>query len=173
MSEFVRPFNRDGHDFIKEAANLVLDASRRGDCAVVRPAKAPRSAPPQARPQPVTVPVPPTVAHFVMNLPASALEFLHNYRGLYRGREALFAPHTEARLPMIHAHCFAVKADDAAAHADICQRIYREIGVRLEPGDANVDGQVSLHEVRDVAPAKRMFCASFRLPPDVAFSPRA
>ncbi|PNY23930.1 tRNA (guanine(37)-N1)-methyltransferase [Tolypocladium capitatum] len=173
VSEFVKPFNYDGHDFIARAAGLVLEASQRGDCAVVKPAKASRSAPPETPPQPVRIPVPPTISHFVMNLPASALEFLHNYRGLYCGHEKLFTPHAEAELPMIHAHCFAAKGDDATPLDDICQRIYTEIGVRLVPGDAEKPGQVSIHEVRDVAPAKRMFCASFRLPPEVAFGPRA
>ncbi|KND90293.1 tRNA (guanine(37)-N1)-methyltransferase [Tolypocladium ophioglossoides CBS 100239] len=173
VSEFVKPFNYDGHDFIQKAAELVLEASQRGDCAVVKPAKVSRSAPPATRPQPVRIPVPPTVSHFVMNLPASALEFLHNYRGLYRGHEKLFTPHTEAELPMVHAHCFAAKGDDATPLDDICQRICNGIGVRLVPGDAEKPGQVSIHEVRDVAPAKRMFCASFRLPPEVAFVPRA
>lgn len=118
--------------------------------------------------------MPPTVSHFVMNLPASAIEFLHNFRGLYEGREELFTPHTETKLPMVHVHCFAVKADDATPLDDICQRIEKEIGVLLTPGDdADKDGQVLIHEVRDVAPAKRMFCASFRLPPSVAFAPRS
>lgn len=107
-----------------------------------------------------------------MNLPASALEFLHNFKGLYHGHETLFTPHTDTKLPMIHAHCFAVKADDATPLDDICQRIYNEIGVQLKPGNAEAEGEVAIHEVRDVAPAKRMFCASFRLPPEVAFSPR-
>ncbi|KYK56031.1 tRNA methyltransferase Trm5 [Drechmeria coniospora] len=173
VSEFVKPFNCDGHDFIRKAADLVLEASRRGDCAVVKPVKVSRSAPVESRPAPVRIPVPATVAHFVMNLPASALEFLHNFRGLYHGQERLFAPHTETRLPMVHAHCFAVKATDATALDDICGRIYNELGVKFTPGDAARDGEVSIHEVRDVAPAKRMFCASFRLPAEVAFAPRA
>ncbi|TWU78401.1 tRNA(m(1)G37)methyltransferase [Metarhizium rileyi] len=173
VTEFVKPFNDDGHDFIKRVADLVLQASQRGDCAIIKPVKVSRSAPPAKRPEPVRVPVPPTVSHFVMNLPASALEFLHNFKGIYHGQEELFTPHTGTRLPLIHAHCFAVKADDATPLEDICQRIYNEIGVRLKPGSAEVDGEVAIHEVRDVAPAKRMFCASFRLPPEVAFSPRA
>jgi tRNA (guanine37-N1)-methyltransferase len=171
VSEFVKPFNYDGHDFIKKGTDLVLEASRRGDCAVI-PQKASRNAP-GPRPEPIRIPVPPTVSHFVMNLPASAIEFLHNFRGLYEGHEKLFAPHTEAKLPLIHVHCFAVKADDATPLDDICQRIYKEIGVLLTPGDAEKDGQVLIHEVRDVAPAKRMFCASFRLPSEVAFAPRS
>lgn len=106
-----------------------------------------------------------------MNLPASALEFLHNFRGLYHAQEALFTPHTPTKLPIIHAHCFAAKADDATPLEDICERIYNEIGVKLVPGEID-DGKVSIHEVRDVAPAKRMFCASFRLPAEVAFASR-
>lgn len=172
MAEFVRPFNQDGHDFIRNAAHLVLDASRRGHHALVKPAKVSRSAPPAARPEPARIPLPPTVSHFVMNLPASAITFLHSYRGLYGGLEELFEPHTETKLPMIHVHCFAVTAEDAAPLDDICQRIYDEIDVRLVPGDAENDGEVAIHEVRNVAPAKGMFCASFRLPPDVAFAPR-
>lgn len=108
-----------------------------------------------------------------MNLPASAIEFLHNFKGVYHGQEKLFTPHTDVQLPMVHTHCFAVKADDATPLDDICERIYKEIGVKLVPGDAEMPGQVGIHEVRDVAPAKRMFCASFRVPPEVAFASRS
>lgn len=173
VSEFVKPFNLDGHDFIRAAADLVREASQGGDSAIVPPpTKGSRRGRSEADRQPKRIPMPPTISHFVMNLPASALDFLHNYRGLYHGHEALFTPHTETKLPMIHAHCFAAKADDATPLEDICQRICTEIGVQLVPGDADEAGRVSIHEVRDVAPAKRMFCASFRLPPEVAFAPR-
>ncbi|KAL9476705.1 hypothetical protein ACSS6W_006546 [Trichoderma asperelloides] len=171
VSEFVKPFNYDGHEFIRKSADLVLEASQRGDCALI-PQKVSRSAP-GPRPEPIRIPVPPTVSHYVMNLPASAIEFLHNFRGLYEGHEKLFAPHTETKLPVVHVHCFAVKADDSTPLDDICQRIEKEIGVLLTPGDVDKDGQVLIHEVRDVAPAKRMFCASFRLPSEVAFAPRS
>lgn len=166
----MQPFNDDGHTFVQKAADTIIEMSKAGKYAVV-PVKVSRSQP-GPRPKPIRVPVPPTISHFVMNLPASAIEFLHNYRGLYHGNEALFAPRTETKLPMVHVHCFALKADDDRPLEDICQRIYKEIGVMLKPGDSEKDGEVSIHEVRDVAPAKRMFCASFRLPPDVAFAPR-
>lgn len=172
VGEFVKPFNVDGHDFIRQSCDEVLAASRRGDTALLPAVKFSRSAG-APRPEPKRVPVPPTVSHFVMNLPASAIEFLHNFRGIYHGQEALFAPHTATKLPLVHTHCFAVKADDATPLDDICDRIEKEIGVRLVPGDAEIEGQVSIHEVRDVAPAKRMFCASFRVPPSVAFAPRS
>jgi tRNA (guanine37-N1)-methyltransferase len=107
-----------------------------------------------------------------MNLPASAIEFTHNYRGLYHGREELFEPHTKTKLPMVHVHCFSVKADDETPLNDICERIRKEIGVLLKPGDPENQGEVLIYDVRDVAPAKRMFCASFRLPSEVAFAAR-
>lgn len=129
--------------------------------------------------------MPPTIAHFVMNLPASAIEFLSSYRGVYAGRERLFRPHTPTRLPMVHVHCFSYKADDETPALDICERISREMGFefRAAPrGDKAKEGEgkeeeeeegvVRIHGVRDVAPAKSMYCASFRLPAAVAFAER-
>jgi tRNA (guanine37-N1)-methyltransferase len=107
-----------------------------------------------------------------MNLPASAITFLHHYKGLYHGRQELFEPHTDTKLPIVHVHCFALKSDDDVPLNDIRERIFEEIGVKLELGDAQKEGEVSIHNVRDVAPKKRMFCASFRLPRAVAFAAR-
>lgn len=172
-SDYVRPFNLDGHDFICKAADSVLAASQNGDHVVVKPAKVSRKATPaQAPPPPVQKYVPPTISHFVMNLPASATEFLHNFRGLYEGNEKLFEPHTETLLPMIHCHCFAAKLDNDNPVLDVIGRIEKEIGMTLKAGDGEKEGELTLQEVRDVAPNKRMFCASFRLPREVAFAPR-
>jgi tRNA (guanine37-N1)-methyltransferase len=176
VSEFVRPFNRDARDFIWEAADLVHKASIQGETGKQLPKnpKRVRGKGLQA-PRPVEIPVPPTISHFVMNLPASAITFVRHYKAVYAGKEALFVPHTDVPLPMVHVHCFSEKVDNVgqeAVDADICQRLFDEIGVRLQPGDPQVQNQVGIRWVRAVAPKKAMYCASFRIPPEVAFAPR-
>lgn len=135
-----------------------------------------RSNPDAKRPPPTVIPIPSTIAHFVMNLPASAIEFLPYYRGLYAGQEALFAPHTNTNLPMVHVHCFALKSDGDEPRIDVCERVSKELGAAMQwdggkQGETG-EGSVAVHHVRDVAPAKSMYCASFRLPAEVAFAAR-
>jgi tRNA (guanine37-N1)-methyltransferase len=104
-----------------------------------------------------------------MNLPAIAIDFLVSFTGLYNGREDLFEPHTETKLPMIHVHCFSTKSDDNVEEGiEICHRISAKLGYIIRPGDE----ELTIYDVRDVAPKKRMFCASFRLPAEVAFRSR-
>ncbi|RMZ77990.1 hypothetical protein DV737_g4090, partial [Chaetothyriales sp. CBS 132003] len=105
--------------------------------------------------------------HFVMNLPATAVEFLDAFRGLYHGRESEFAPTTERRLPLIHVHLFQGRKDsEAEEQAQVCQRVTENIGHTIKRDDADVD----VHYVRLVSPKKKMYCASFRLPEAVAFA---
>lgn len=108
-----------------------------------------------------------------MNLPASAIEFLPAYRGIYYGHEDLFAPSTARKLPLVHVHCFSIKSEDGGHAQDICDRISRQLGVEMRHGNAENDYEIAIHDVRDVAPKKRMYCASFRLPAEVAFAPRS
>ncbi|KAF4490711.1 tRNA (guanine(37)-N1)-methyltransferase [Colletotrichum fructicola Nara gc5] len=147
----------------------VYSASTRGDAAIIKP-KQSRSKPQNPPPEPKRIPVPPTISHFVMNLPASAYTFVHHYKGIYAGHEKLFEPHTSTKLPMVHVHCFALKSDDEVPLNDILDRVYQELGVRFKLGDADKQGDMTIYDVRDVAPKKRMFCASFRIPPEVAFA---
>ncbi|KAK0618568.1 Met-10+ like-protein-domain-containing protein [Bombardia bombarda] len=178
VSQFVRPFCEDGRTFILKAADLVVDAANKGECAIMpgkRPTRTKTAAggPTAPTPEPTRIPIPATISHFVMNLPASAIEFVGCYRGLYAGHEALFEPATATKLPLIHVHCFSYKADDETPLNDICQRITKELGFPMRPGNPDVEGEVAIHDVRDVAPAKRMFCASFRLPRELAFASRS
>ena len=109
---------------------------------------------------------PKTFQHFVMNLPATAITFLDAFTGLYKGHEQLFLPNTDMKLPLIHVYCFSTKSDDNQQEKiKICDEISQQIGYTIKPGDEDVE----IWDVRDVAPQKRMFCATFRLPAEVAY----
>jgi len=134
-----RTFCEDGRAFIRESAvrawdaafpahddSLVSERQKRKDRRRQRDA-------PAAEPAPPAPPAPPhrLIDHFVMNLPATALEFLDAYRGLYThlaahvGNDALRAE-LEARRtvpnlepwPMVHVHCFTKEVGQAGE--DIC-----------------------------------------------------
>jgi tRNA (guanine37-N1)-methyltransferase len=167
VDKFVRAFNEDGNKFIHNAAADVLSLTASGNNTISIPAKRSRNADPKEPVvSPTVITIPPTISHFVMNLPASAISFLPSFRGVYAGHETLFEPHTTTPLPMVHVHCFSTKSDDNVREGiDICQRISEMLKVTIRPGDP----EVTIYDVRDVAPQKRMFCASFRLPAEVAF----
>lgn len=170
VENFVHPFCEDGHTFIQHAADdlLQLTASKKNTITILP--KRSRNAPPtKTAPPPTIITIPQTINHFVMNLPATAIDFLGSFNGLYYGHEELFEPHTKTKLPMIHAHCFSTKSDDNVREGiEICQRISEKLGYEVKPGDE----ELVIYDVREVAPKKRMFCASFRLPAEVAFRQR-
>ena len=100
-----------------------------------------------------------------MNLPATAISFLDAFIGLYKGKESLFEPHSETKRPMVHVYCFEVNHREGKAERAICQRISEALGCTIA-----LDGEdVHLEAVRDVAPLKQMWCASFRIPAEVLF----
>jgi tRNA (guanine37-N1)-methyltransferase len=170
VRHFVRPFNEDGHTFIHHAADSILNLTSTHQNTVSIPAKRvfnARASDPV--PPPTILTIPQTISHFVMNLPATAIDFLGSFNGLYQGHEQLFEPHTSTKLPMVHVHCFSTKSEDNVREGiEICERISEKLGYVVRPGDK----ELVIHEVRDVAPKKRMFCASFRLPGEVAFRER-
>lgn len=94
--------------------------------------------------------------HVAMNLPASALEFLDVFSGLFREG----AWHGE--LPTVHCYCFS-KAKDGAAIDDARARAAAVLGVSL-------DGRSEVHVVRDVAPSKLMLCVTFVVPDEVGWA---
>ncbi|KAJ4295848.1 tRNA(m(1)G37)methyltransferase [Collariella sp. IMI 366227] len=155
VSPFVRPFCADGLAFIHQAADSVLAASQNGEHATIT-----------HKEKPEHLPIPPTITHFVMNLPASAIEFLGSFRGVYAGQEQLFAPHTKTRLPMVHVHCFSVKADDETPRVDICERITRELGCEVK-----WDGRFNA-EIGRVRREEEGLWRCIILPKEVAFAAR-
>lgn len=85
--------------------------------------------------------------HVIMNLPASALQFLDAFRG------RILKKHWKGPLPLIHCYCF-IRANETQ------EFIISEAESAL---NARIIDPI-FHRVRDVAPNKAMFCLSFRLP---------
>jgi tRNA (guanine37-N1)-methyltransferase len=181
VSEFVTPFNKDGREFIRFAAQSLLEADP--VTVTIEPKKRrekrrkveEKSESEKPSPPPQVYTRPSIVDHYVMNLPATAIEFLDAFQGLYTGKESLFAPHTSQLLPTVHVYCFSGHSENEVDdHIDVCQRVSERIGYTITPedrvggsGDASIE--LAIHNVRLVSPNKQMFCASFRLPAEVAF----
>ena len=111
--------------------------------------------------------VPKLPSHFVMNLPDSAIEFLHNFNGIYN---SLNEEKIE-KLPWVHVHCFEKYGqDEDVSEKDIQYRVYQRIMKQFQLSDDNEVMPFShfkFHEVRRVAPCKPMFCVSFELPKNI------
>lgn len=171
VGDFVKSYNTDGAEFIRKASADLLKTEY--SVAIYPKTKFSRSAPQNnKRPEPVkTLVQPPIFSHYVMNLPASAITFLPSFIGLYSNIPGMPAAEikkllTHHKLPMIHVHCFSTKSDDNVAEIKrICEEISQQLQYEITPETPDV----TIWDVRDVAPKKRMFCASFRLPEDVAF----
>jgi len=99
-----------------------------------------------------------TFNHFIMNLPATAIEFLDAFKGLYKDKESL-VENPLVDLPMIHCHCFS---KSEKPETELIERISSTITSYLD--------EFKIHFVRKVAPNKDMLCVSFRLSQEVAFN---
>ena len=164
--------NEDGSDFIRSSTKKLLTVEAKATITKRTPRSLRDSSDFRGVEQEVLV-RPQTFAHYVLNLPASAISFLPSFIGLYKGQEHLFAPEAKTKLPLVHVYCFNTKEDDIkAVEGRICKEISDRLAFDMRPGDGETEGQVSTWDVRDVAPSKRMFCATFRLPAKVAFDPR-
>lgn len=94
--------------------------------------------------------------HVLMNLPATAPEFLDAFQG-FAGKN----------LPRIHVYCFSTK-EASGAETGTIDRCSKALGVSLAKDTSNV----VVHLVRNVAPNKNMYCVSFDLPETVRALPR-
>lgn len=175
------PFNVDGHEFIRSATYDLVYA----DHSTVVPIYRTRQDREKGRQPRKEISLPRTFSHYVMNLPASAITFLPSFIGLYSkkiepslapsGSKAgelptnprhLFKPFTTTALPMIHVYCFSTKSDDNVRETKaICEEISKQLEFTITPDTP----ELTITNVRGVAPNKCMFRASFRLPESVAF----
>lgn len=183
VEPFVFTFNQDGHKFIPFSTQSVMRAHQ--EQANIRiPKRKPLEGSSKITVSDVFIPIPPVISHFVMNLPASAPEFLPAFHGIYYGKEENIYKEMKYQLPFVHVYCFATKQDHARNHLhdpdlpyrEITMRISEQLGFRMKITsiDGNLDslkeGDMTVWDVREVAPTKSMYCASFRLPRAVAFS---
>jgi tRNA (guanine37-N1)-methyltransferase len=114
------------------------------------------------------------VHHFLLNLPASAPEFLDAFRGYRIFAEDESSPHCRSfPYPMLHVYCFVPKVkkrtneksieevdnsgDRKHPYLEALSRCSKALGCSLSYGS------VKWHLVRDVSPRKNMICMSFRL----------
>lgn len=166
--DYVTAYNLNGHTFIRDATSSLLRRQR----TVKTYAKRSRTDKEARVPQKVTqvLTEPKVFDHYVMNLPATALTFLPNFIGLFSDPEDRALLPSGTVMPMIHAYCFSTKSDDNVAEGiKICEEISKQLGYEMTPQTPHL----TIWDVRDVAPQKRMFCASFRLPEEVAFRERS
>jgi tRNA (guanine37-N1)-methyltransferase len=86
------------------------------------------------------------IDHVIMNLPASAPEFLDAFR-----RWKL------EKLPMVHVHCFGIKtSENISKNQLIADRCMNALGCAID--------DYKIIVVRNISPTKNMFCFSFQLP---------
>ena len=130
VSRKMYPFNLDGREFLKKVVGKLIVARSSGQ------------------------PFPPT--QVIMNLPASAVEFLDVFRGI-------LADITEDRdsvpLPVVHCYCFT---KSSTPKEDCLEQVERMLKGKLTTFD--------IFEVRDVSPNKLMMRVRFVLPSDVAYA---
>lgn len=128
------PSNKDGRDFVKD--NVKNDLLNRWKEKTDNPYR----------------------IHFVMNLPALAIEFLDVFRGLMSDVDQTSLPHYV--VPYVHCHCFS---KSETPEDDVRERV--EVVLENKLPD---DNRIRL--VRKVAPNKDMMCISFSLEESVLFA---
>lgn len=175
VDEFVMASCDDGRRFIRDATMELAQTPRK---AVLKPKiKVSRNATVEERKAAEeaaaksarTLEEPRSFDHYVMNLPATAIEFLDAFKGVYHNRQTEFAPHTTRKLPFIHLYLFQAKLSmEEEEYREICERISMHMGTEVKSTDPELE--MSIRYVRLVAPKKKMFCASFRIPAATAFA---
>ena len=105
-------------------------------------------------------------SHVIMNLPATAVEFLDAFQGLFSCIPV--ESRSLIRMPHIHCYCFVKAETPEEQEKAALETVAKHLGVE------QLDESGSVVElVRSVAPHKTMMRASFRLPEQVAYSTAA
>lgn len=174
--KFVRPYNLDGAEFIKRSLSLLQNwRATEENATITVPVKTSnhRKKPkvegqlqPLSQPQPLQIPIPFEISHFVMNLPDSSISFLNQFIGLFDGHPDIL------QMPWIHVHCFEKYGNDEdLSMEELHERVHKRITVELNTSNNVLPiSDLSFHLVRKVSPTKPMFCVSFQLPRQVAFT---
>ncbi len=125
---YLETFNMDGKNFIRDSQALYLNSIVKNSTNT------------------------PRIDHYIMNLPASAPQFLRYFRGITS---------SESPLPMIHCYLFSKNKQDPV------EIIKEGLGWVCSDGPLL---DLNCHNVRNVAPGKEMYCVTFRLPFSIATS---
>ena len=125
-------FNKDGHQFVREA--FLREIRETGAGHLVKG------------------------SHIIMNLPATAMEFLGSLKGVLEPLP--LSQREDTPLPMIHCYAFS-KSEDPKT--DVLKQAQCHLGTRLLLDTCHVT------HVRDVSPNKNMMRISLQLPYEVAY----
>lgn len=176
VEDVVKPFELDGRAFIRKSPQLLLDWAAKDQIIEKSKVVKKRKIDPVTK-QNVTVretsttrmKVPKYISQFVMNLPASALEFLNEFIGLYADVQDIVKADPEFKLPIVNVHCFEKYSRDEPEPTmeELERRVHARIADYINFPIPFED--CHFHVVRYVAPTKPMFCVSFTLPEEVAF----
>ncbi|XP_044952356.1 tRNA (guanine(37)-N1)-methyltransferase [Hordeum vulgare subsp. vulgare] len=145
----IRQESLDGSSMVNTNAKRRQETSNEGDVACQEDANQTKKRNNKKVKSSGPLPVKPWehVDHVLMNLPASALQFLDCFSGLIQKR------YWKGSLPWIHCYCFIRSSE--SEESILCEAQNKLNAKIAEP---------IFHRVRDVAPNKAMFCLSFRLP---------
>lgn len=178
--DFVKSYNLDGREFIRESPNLLRDWSKESPAIKRTKIVKRRKVDPASNEKRVVreehvaeVNIPKYVGQYVMNLPDSALTFLDEFVGLYSRDpeiEKIVKNDPDFKLPVINCHCFEKFSpqEQPEPPLEVLHERVRQRIIKILDYDIPFE-KFNFHLVRRVAPTKPMFCVAFELPEEVAF----